>query len=130
MMSEISFVTTNQAPAAIGPYSQATKIGNLLFTSGQIPLKPDGSLVEGDIVAQTHQVFANLQAILASAGSSLSQVVKATVFIKDMNDFSRLNEVYAHYFGDHRPARSTVEVARLPRDVRVEIEVIARLGEK
>jgi 2-iminobutanoate/2-iminopropanoate deaminase len=130
MMSGISFVSTDKAPAAIGPYSQATKIGDFLFTSGQIPLKPDGSLVEGDIVEQTHQVFANLQAILAAAGSSLSQVVKATVFIKDMNDFARLNEVYAHYFGDHRPARSTVEVARLPRDVRVEIEVVAYLGEK
>jgi 2-iminobutanoate/2-iminopropanoate deaminase len=129
-MSGISIISTEKAPAAIGPYSQATKIGDFLFTSGQIPLKPDGSLVEGDIVEQTHQVFANLQAILAAAGSSLSQVVKATVFIKDMNDFPRLNEVYAHYFGDHRPARSTVEVARLPRDVRVEIEVVAYLGEK
>ncbi len=126
-MSVISFVSTDQAPAAIGPYSQAAKVGPFLFASGQIPLRPDGTLVEGDIVEQAHQVFANIQAILAEAGGSLSHVVKATVFIKDMNDFARLNEVYAHYFGEHRPARSTVEVARLPRDVKVEIEVIAYL---
>lgn len=126
-MSVISFVSTDQAPAAIGPYSQAAKVGPFLFASGQIPLRPDGTLVEGDIVEQAHQVFANIQAILAEAGGTLSHVVKATVFIKDMNDFARLNEVYAHYFGEHRPARSTVEVARLPRDVKVEIEVIAYL---
>jgi 2-iminobutanoate/2-iminopropanoate deaminase len=125
----ISFVSTDKAPAAIGPYSQATKVGPFLFASGQIPLRPDGTLVEGDIVEQAHQVFANIQAVLAEAGGSLSDVVKATVFIKDMNDFARLNEVYAHYFADHKPARSTVEVARLPRDVKVEIEVIAYLGE-
>jgi 2-iminobutanoate/2-iminopropanoate deaminase len=125
----ISFISTGKAPAAIGPYSQATKAGPFLFASGQIPLRPDGTLVEGDIVEQAHQVFANIQAVLAEAGGSLSDVVKATVFLKDMNDFARLNEVYAHYFGDHKPARSTVEVARLPRDVKVEIEVIAYLGE-
>jgi 2-iminobutanoate/2-iminopropanoate deaminase len=129
-MSNMSFVSTDKAPAAIGPYSQAVQTGPFLFTSGQIPLKPDGTLVEGDIVEQTHQVFANLQAILAEAGASFSQVVKATVFLKDMNDFARFNEVYAHYFGDHKPARSTVEVARLPKDVRVEIELVAYLGEK
>lgn len=128
MMSQISYVSTDKAPAAIGPYSQATKVGPFLYTSGQIPLKSDGSLVTGDIVEQTHQVFANLQSILEEAGASLQHVVKATVFIKDMNEFARLNEVYAHYFGDHRPARSTVEVARLPRDVQVEIEVIAYIG--
>jgi 2-iminobutanoate/2-iminopropanoate deaminase len=125
----ISFVSTDKAPAAIGPYSQAIKAGPFLFASGQIPLRPDGTLVEGDIVEQAHQVFANIQAVLAEAGCSLSDVVKATVFLKDMNDFARLNEVYAHYFGDHKPARSAVEVARLPRDVKVEIEVIAYLGE-
>jgi 2-iminobutanoate/2-iminopropanoate deaminase len=128
-MSAISFVSTEKAPAAIGPYSQAVKAGPFLFASGQIPLRPDGTLVEGDIVEQAHQVFANIQAILAEAGGTLSDVAKATVFIKDMNDFARLNEVYAHYFGDHRPARSTVEVARLPRDVKVEIEVVAYIGE-
>ncbi|TRY24657.1 RidA family protein [Brevibacillus sp. LEMMJ03] len=125
----ISFVSTDKAPAAIGPYSQAAKAGPFLFASGQIPLRPDGTLVEGDIVEQAHQVFANIKAILAEAGLTLSDVVKATVFIKDMNDFGRLNEVYAEYFGDHKPARSTVEVARLPRDVKVEIEVVAYTGE-
>ncbi|MED1954451.1 RidA family protein [Brevibacillus centrosporus] len=123
----MSFVSTDKAPAAIGPYSQATKVGPLLFASGQIPLRPDGTLVEGDIVAQAHQVFANIKAVLDEAGGSLSNVVKATVFIKDMNDFGQLNEVYGQYFGDHKPARSTVEVARLPRDVKVEIEIIAHL---
>lgn len=123
----ISFVSTDKAPAAIGPYSQASKVGPFLFASGQIPLRPDGTLVEGDIVEQTHQVFANIQGVLAEAGGSLSNVVKATVFIKDMNDFGQLNEVYGQYFSDHKPARSTVEVARLPRDVKVEIEVIAYL---
>ncbi|CAJ1004609.1 MULTISPECIES: RidA family protein [Bacillales] len=125
----ISFVSTDKAPAAIGPYSQAVKAGPFLYASGQIPLRPDGTLVEGDIVDQAHQVFANIKAILAEAGLSLADVVKATVFIKDMNDFGRLNDVYAEYFGDHKPARSTVEVARLPRDVKVEIEVIAYAGE-
>jgi len=128
-MSKISFVSTEKAPAAIGPYSQATKVGPFLYTSGQIPLRPDGSLVTGDIKEQTHQVFTNLQAVLEQAGGSLQDVVKATVFVKDMNDFAALNEVYADYFGDHRPARSTVEVARLPKDVKVEIEVIAYIGE-
>ncbi|KNB68501.1 RidA family protein [Brevibacillus reuszeri] len=123
----ISFVSTDKAPAAIGPYSQAAKVGPFLFASGQIPLRADGTLVEGDIATQAHQVFANIQAVLAEAGGSLSSVVKATVFIKDMNDFGQLNEVYGQYFGDHKPARSTVEVARLPRDVKVEIEVVAYL---
>jgi len=126
-MMAISFVSTDKAPAAIGPYSQAAKVGPFLFASGQIPLRPDGTLVEGDIVEQAHQVFANIQAVLADAGGSLSNVVKATVFIKDMNDFGQLNEVYGQYFGDHKPARSTVEVARLPRDVKVEIEIVAYL---
>ncbi|UFJ40535.1 RidA family protein [Brevibacillus humidisoli] len=127
-MSKLTYVATDKAPEAIGPYSQAVQVGPFLFTSGQIPLKPDGTLVTGDVAEQTHQVFANLKAILDEAGVSFADVVKATVFIKDMNDFSSLNEVYAHYFGDHRPARSTVEVARLPKDVRVEIEVVAYLG--
>ncbi len=129
-MSNIQFVSTDQAPAAIGPYSQGTKVGDFLFSSGQIPLRPDGTLVEGDIRVQTQQVFSNLKGVLAAEGRSLSDVVKATVFIKDMNDFAQLNEVYAEHFGDHRPARTTVEVARLPKDVLVEIEVIAYLGEK
>ncbi|GED60559.1 RidA family protein [Brevibacillus formosus] len=124
----ISFVSTDKAPAAIGPYSQAAKVGPFLFASGQIPLRADGTLVEGDVVEQTHQVFSNIQAVLAEAGGNLTNVVKATVFIKDMNDFGQLNEVYGQYFGDHKPARSTVEVARLPRDVKVEIEIVAYIG--
>lgn len=121
----MKYVATTNAPAAIGPYSQGVILNGLFYSSGQIPLTPDGQLVEGSIEEQTHQVFANLKAVLEEAGSSLSQVVKATVFIKDMNDFAKLNDIYASYFGDHKPARSTVEVARLPKDVKVEIEVIA-----
>ena len=120
-----TILSTSAAPAAIGPYSQAVRLGNLLFTSGQIPLTPEGELVQGGIEEQTHQVFRNLQAVLAEAGCTLSDVVKTTVFLRDMNDFAAFNAVYASYFGNHKPARSTVEVARLPRDVRVEIELIA-----
>ncbi|QYR21678.1 RidA family protein [Paenibacillus sp. sptzw28] len=120
-------VSTEKAPAAIGPYSQAIKLGNLLFTSGQIPLNAEGQLVEGGIEEQTHQVFRNLEAVLAEAGATFSDVAKATVFIKDMNQFAALNSIYATYFGDHKPARSTVEVARLPRDVLVEIELIVSI---
>ena len=127
MRMKLETVATTNAPAAIGPYSQAMKFGNLLFTSGQIPLGLDGQIVEGGIAEQTHQVFQNLQAVLAEAGATLSSVIKATVFIKDMNQFAALNEIYASYFGDHKPARSTVEVARLPKDVLVEIELIASI---
>lgn len=123
----ISIFSTDKAPAAIGPYSQAVKAGPFLFASGQIPLRPDGSLVEGDIVAQTHQVLSNIKGVIEEAGGSLSNIVKTTVFIKDMNDFAKMNEVYGQYFGEHKPARSTVEVARLPRDVKVEIEFVAYL---
>jgi 2-iminobutanoate/2-iminopropanoate deaminase len=123
----MEIIATNAAPAAIGPYSQAIKLGNLLFTSGQIPLGPDGQILQGGIKEQAHQVFANLKAVLEAAGCSFADVVKTTVFIKDMNQFAELNEVYASYFGDHKPARSTVEVARLPRDVSVEIELIATI---
>lgn len=118
-------VSTELAPAAIGPYSQAIKLGGLLFTSGQIPLDASGQLVEGGIEEQTHQVFKNLEAVLSAAGSGFQDVVKATVFLKDMNQFATINGIYASYFGDHKPARSAVEVARLPKDVLVEIEVIA-----
>lgn len=118
-------VSTTNAPAAIGPYSQAVGIGGLLFTSGQIPLRPDGSLVEGDVEAQTRQVLANLAAVLEAGGSSLDQVVKCTVFLSDMNDFAAVNAVYAEAFEHEPPARSAVEVARLPRDVMVEIEAVA-----
>lgn len=121
-------LSTNEAPAAIGPYSQAVQVGNLIFTSGQIPLNAEGQLVEGGVTEQTHQVFRNLQAVLKEVGASLQNVVKATVFIKDMNQFGAINEVYASYFGEHKPARSTVEVARLPKDVLVEIELIAAIA--
>jgi len=121
----IQTVSTPNAPAAIGPYSQAVTFGNLIFTSGQIPLTAEGSLVQGGIEEQTHQVFRNLAAVLGAAGATFRDVVKATVFIKDMNQFATVNEIYASYFGDHKPARSTVEVARLPKDVLVEIELIA-----
>lgn len=121
----LHIVSTEKAPAAIGPYSQAVVYGDLVFTSGQIPLAADGQLVEGGIEEQAHQVFRNLTAVLEAAGSSLGQVIKATVFIKDMDQFAAVNAIYASYFGDHKPARSTVEVARLPKDVLVEIEMIA-----
>lgn len=118
-------VSTTNAPAAIGPYAQGIVVNNMFYSSGQIPLTASGELVEGDIEVQTNQVFENLKAVLAAAGSSLNQIVKTTVFMKDMNDFAIMNEVYASHFGEHKPARSAVEVARLPKDVKVEIEVIA-----
>ncbi|PAQ14861.1 reactive intermediate/imine deaminase [Bacillaceae bacterium SAOS 7] len=118
-------VSTEKAPAAIGPYSQGVLVNNLFFSSGQIPLTAEGQMLEGDVTAQTHQVFANLQAVLQEAGASLQTVIKATVFLADMEDFATVNEVYGHYFADHKPARSCVEVARLPKDAKVEIEVIA-----
>ncbi|MFQ3683966.1 RidA family protein [Roseiflexus sp.] len=122
---ERSVVQTSAAPQAIGPYSQAIIAGDMVFCSGQIPLTPDGVLVEGDVAAQTRQVLTNLQAVLAAAGSSLDQVVKTTVFLVDMNDFAAMNAVYAEFFAANPPARSTVQVARLPRDARVEIEAMA-----
>ncbi|MDX1806091.1 MAG: RidA family protein [Paenisporosarcina sp.] len=118
-------VSTTNAPAAIGPYVQGMIVNGIFYSSGQIPLTAEGNMVEGSITEQTHQVFANLKAVLEEAGSSLQQVVKTTVFIKDMNDFVTFNEIYGQHFGDHKPARSTVEVARLPKDAQVEIEVIA-----
>lgn len=121
----MKIVQTSNAPAAIGPYSQGIVVNNLFFSSGQIPLTAEGVMVEGDIKTQAHQVFGNLKAVLEAAGASLETVVKATVFIKNMDEFAQLNEVYGEYFNVHKPARSTVEVARLPKDVLVEIEVIA-----
>lgn len=121
-------VTSTNAPAAIGPYSQGIVLGDLFFSSGQIPLNLKGEIVGSDIEAQARQVFANLRAVLAEAGSSLDRVVKTTVFVKDLADFARLNAIYADEFGSHCPARSCVEAARLPRDVLVEIEVIAQIG--
>ena len=116
---------TKNAPEAIGPYSQGVVVNNLFYSSGQIPLKPNGELVTGDIESQVHQVFANLKAVLESAGASLETVVKTTVFIRNMDDFPKINEVYGTYFTNHLPARSCVEVSRLPKDADVEIEVIA-----
>lgn len=123
-MKEI--ISTTKAPAAIGPYSQAVKLGNMIYTSGMIPLVPETmQIVEGGVQQQTRQVLENLKALLESEGSSLDNVIKTTVFIKDMNDFPRINEIYGEYFSSKQPARSCVEVARLPKDVLVEIEVIA-----
>lgn len=123
-MKEI--ITTEKAPAAIGPYSQAVKYGNLIFTSGALGLDPaTGAFAEGGIQAQTRQCLENLKAILEASGSNLGNVLKATVFIKDMNDFPKVNEIYGQYFTEKQPGRSCVEVARLPKDGLVEIEVIA-----
>lgn len=124
----LTTIATEQAPAAIGPYSQAVVYGGMLYTSGQIPLRADGTLLEGGIREQAEQVFRNLDAVLRAAGTDYSKVVKATVFLKDMNQFGELNEVYAAYFKEHKPARSTVEVARLPKDVLVEIELMAAVS--
>ena len=119
-------IHTDNAPKAIRPYSQAVKAGNMLFVSGQVPFVPETmEIVEGDVKAQTAQSLKNVQAILAEAGLDFSHVVKSTVFIKDMNEFAQINEVYAEFFGENKPARACVEVARLPKDVKVEIEVIA-----
>jgi 2-iminobutanoate/2-iminopropanoate deaminase len=121
-----SVVHTEAAPPAIGPYSQAIKLGSMVYTSGQIPLDPaTKQLVAGDVSAQTRQVLTNLKAVLEAAGSSLDRVVKTTVFLKDMNDFAAMNAVYADFFNAAPPARSTVQVARLPLDASVEIEAVA-----
>jgi len=119
-------VSTPNAPAAIGPYSQAIKAGGMLFLSGQIPIDPkSGNLVAGGIVEQTHQVFKNIGEILKAAGASFDHVVSAGVFLADMNDFGKMNEVYASYFSSPAPARATIQVARLPKDCLVEIQVTA-----
>lgn len=124
----IETVATDRGPKAIGPYSQGIKANGFLFLSGQIPLDPKTQqIVEGDAARQTERVLENLKGIVEAAGSSLHRVVKTTVFLSDLNDFSIMNEVYARYFAGHAPARSTVQVARLPRDVRVEIDLIALL---
>ena len=119
-------IATDQAPRAIGPYSQAIRAGNLLFCSGQIPIDPTtGEFVSGGVAEQTEQVMRNLSAVLSAGQSSLRQVVKTTVFLADMDDFTAMNEVYGRFFGENPPARATVQAARLPRDARVEIEAIA-----
>jgi 2-iminobutanoate/2-iminopropanoate deaminase len=119
-------IQTDRAPQAIGPYSQAIKANGFIFASGQIPLDPSTMLiVEGGVEEQTGRVLDNLKAVLEAAGSSLDRVVKTTVYLADMNEFAAMNEIYAKYFGATKPARATVQVARLPRDVRVEIDVVA-----
>ena len=125
-MKEI--ISTNNAPAAIGPYSQAVKVGNLLFTSGMIPIDPaTNQLVEGDIEVQAERALMNVKALLESAGTSMDKVVKTVVFIKNMDDFAKVNAIYAKYFTKDFPARSCVEVARLPKDVLIEMEAIAEI---
>lgn len=122
----MDFVTTDKAPKAIGPYSQATVVGNVIYTAGQVALDPATMQIVGkDVAEQTDRVLQNLAAVLEAAGSGLTHVMKTTVFLADMADFAAMNEVYARHFGDHRPARSTVAVRTLPKDARVEIDAIA-----
>lgn len=127
-MSDLKTIQTDQAPAAIGPYSQAMECDGWVYCSGQIPLDPSSmELITGDVAAQTEQVFTNLKAVLEAAGASLDRVVKTTVFLSDMDLFGPMNEVYGRHFGDHRPARATVAVRTLPKNVDVEIECVARV---
>ena len=125
-----SVIQTEEAPQAIGPYSQGIRVktGELLFVSGQIPLTPAGEVLSGDIESQTRQVLRNLEAVLVAGGSSLSQVLKTTVYLRNLDDFTRMNAIYETFFHDQPPARSTVEVSRLPRQVAIEIDVIAAVG--
>lgn len=121
-----TIINTDKAPQAIGPYSQAVEVNGMIYTSGMIPINPvDGTLVTGSVEEQAEQALMNLKALVEESGSSMEQVIKTTVFIKDMNDFAKINEVYARYFTDNYPSRSCVEVARLPKDVLIEIEAIA-----
>jgi 2-iminobutanoate/2-iminopropanoate deaminase len=126
--AEIAIVSTEDAPEAIGPYSQAVIAGNMIFTAGQIPLDPNSMDVDGtDIESQSERVLANLDAVLRAAGSSLSNVVKTTCYLVDLGDFQAFNTIYARWFGDHKPARSTVQVSKLPRGVLVEVECVATI---
>ncbi|PAF53451.1 deaminase [Helicobacter sp. 13S00482-2] len=122
----MKIVSSPNAPEAIGPYSQAIISGDIIYTSGQIALRPDGSFLDGDIVLQTRQVLENLKQVLESQNSSLKKIIKTTVFLSDMDNFKELNEVYGQYFGDHKPARTTVAVKTLPKNALVEIECIAQ----
>lgn len=123
-------IQTDRAPAAIGPYSQAVRMGELIYTSGQIPLDPNSMLISGtEIETQTRQALKNLEAVLRAAGAKPETVLKTMVFLKNMDDFSAMNAVYEEFFGSHRPARSCVEVARLPKDVLFEIECVAHIAE-
>lgn len=128
-MGQLQIISTSDAPAAVGPYSQAVVQGGLVYTAGQIALDPETmQLVGANVARQTERVFLNLQAVLEAAGASLQTVVKTTVFLSDMNDFAAMNEVYAAHFGEHRPARSTVQAAALPKGAAVEIEAIAAVS--
>ncbi|GIL37964.1 RidA family protein [Roseiterribacter gracilis] len=121
-------IHTDKAPAAVGPYAQAIEAGGWVYTAGQVALKPDGSFLDGDIEVQTTQVFQNLDAVLHAAGVTFANVVKTTVFLSDFNDFARMNAIFEKAFAGHKPARSTVQVARLPKDAKVEIELVAYKG--
>jgi len=124
----MDFIASNDAPHAIGPYSQAVRSGNLIFLSGQIPLDPKtGNLIDGDFSKQAHRVFDNLRAVLRAAGADFRHVTRATVYLTDLGNFQTLNSIYGEYFGDHKPARSTVGVAQLPRGAALEIDLIAML---
>lgn len=124
-MKEI--ISTNNSPGAIGPYSQGVKIGNLVFTSGQIPLNPKTSEIPESIEEQTKQALENVKAILAASGTNMSKVIKTTVFLTDLNDFAKMNEIYATYFVGEKPARSAIEISKLPKDAKIEIEAIATI---
>jgi len=121
----MKLIETNEAPAAIGPYSQAIEVNGFIYTSGQIALMPDGNMETGDVEHQTHQVMKNLFYVLEAAGAHFNDVIKTTIYLADMNDFTVVNKVYAHYFGTHKPARSTIAVKTLPKNALVEIECIA-----
>lgn len=124
----MEIVNSTQAPKAVGPYSQAMRTGNLIFFSGQIPLHPEsGEVVSGGFAEQCHRVLLNLQAVLAAASCDFKHVVKVNIFLKDLKNFTELNGIYTTYFGDHKPARSTIEVSRLPRDVEVEMEFVVEI---
>jgi 2-iminobutanoate/2-iminopropanoate deaminase len=125
----MKFIETDKAPEAIGPYSQAVEVQGLLYTSGQIALTPEGSMLDGDVVTQTHQVLQNLTNVLEAGGSSLGNVIKTTIFLADMGDFERVNTIYAKYFGTHKPVRSTVAVKTLPKNALVEIDCVAVVGD-
>ncbi len=122
-------IETTKAPAAIGPYSQGVVVGNLFFSSGQIALTSEGAMTEREVTKQTHQVFSNIKAVLEAAGASLATVIKTTVYLKNMDDFPVVNDIYASYFQAHKPARSCIEAAKLPKDALIEIDVIAQIKE-
>ncbi len=121
----MQYIHTDNAPAAIGPYSQAIKVGDMVFTSGQIALTPEGKFLDGSVEVQAKQVLKNLSEVLKEAGSSMDKVIKTTIFLADMGDFAAINEIYAQAFGDHKPARSTVAVKTLPKNALIEIEAVA-----